>query len=260
MRHVRLFEAGWRFAACEIRRFDGRPRRWTLREGGAVVLRSGTSDIDIFVEVFGRGIYDPPPPVREALMRAPVRLVADVGAHVGLFALRALAAYPASRVVSLEPDPWNASVLLACRAASADAHRWSVRPAAAGTDKGRMPFLAVAGALSRQPVTAEATREPARRVDGVVAIDVETEDALPLICEADLVKIDIEGGEWPLLGDPRLARSRARAIALEYHPEHCPSADPSAKARELLEFAGYTVMAAGTNGSDVGQLWAWRSG
>ena len=46
-------------------------------------------------------------------------------------------------------------------------------------------------------------------------------DVLGQIAEADLVKMDIEGGEWGILADPRIARQRA--LVLEYHPRGLPA-------------------------------------
>ena len=48
------------------------------------------------------------------------------------------------------------------------------------------------------------------------------------MAEADLVKIDIEGGEWPILTDPRFAQLPTPALVIEYHPAGCPGPDPQA--------------------------------
>jgi FkbM family methyltransferase len=240
----------WRFIAREALEPDGRPRPWQLRRGGTVVLRSGTSDIDIFDEIYRRRIYEPPAPARTVLERRRVELVADVGANVGIFAVQALHAFPRANVISLEPDPRNCSVLAMCRARSGAAGRWSVQPVAAAAAAGTIPLVAVGGALSHCLAPNATPRAP--------VIDVEAVDALPLLCEADFVKIDIEGSEWPLLSDARLARSAARVIVVEYHSEHCPAANAGAEARRLLELAGYHVEPHGAEQADVGQLWAWR--
>ena len=59
-------------------------------------------------------------------------------------------------------------------------------------------------------------------------------DVFPYLEGADLVKIDIEGGEWPILSDPRFAELEARALVLEYHPHLCPGPDPRECADGLL--------------------------
>ena len=40
--------------------------------------------------------------------------------------------------------------------------------------------------------------------------------------------MDIEGGEWEILGDPRFEELGLTALALEYHPDQAPGADPRA--------------------------------
>ena len=68
----------------------------------------------------------------------------------------------------------------------------------------------------------------------------EARDVLPLMDEADLVKMDIEGGEWPILTDPRLATVSTRALVLEYHPRRLPGPRPArASRRTALHAAGF---------------------
>src|SRR3954471_16891465 len=99
-------ETRWTFCAREMLCPDGRARRWALRDGGFVVLRSGTDDIEIFEEIHALRFYEPPPPVLDILAAAPVREICDIGGHVGLFAEWALRRYGDATVVSFEPDPW----------------------------------------------------------------------------------------------------------------------------------------------------------
>ncbi len=61
-------------------------------------------------------------------------------------------------------------------------------------------------------------------------------DVLPKVAEADLVKLDIEGGEWVLLADERFVA--VRALELGYHRDGCPGADPAVAAHELLRGHG----------------------
>ena len=246
------FEQPLRFAASALLHFDEQPRTWTLLNGSNVVLRSGTSDIDIFEEIYVRCIYDPPPPVRAALCREPVRLIADLGANVGIFALRMLGAFQEARVVSFEPDPDNLAVLRACRSGACQTARWDVHGVAAGTAKGEMDFLTGRRATSRRPMDDELGDPALGRVPVV--------DCLSVLAAADFVKIDIEGGEWPILADPRFCDLRARAIVLEYHPEHKPGMrEAGDEARALLAGAGYRVADAGSESQGCGELWAWRA-
>ena len=82
-------------------------------------------------------------------------------------------------------------------------------------------------------------------------------DVMPLLADADLVKIDIEGGEWPLLEHPGFAA--VSAAVLEYHPQSCPGDDPRTTAHALLEGHGFEIAELFYEpGSRVGMLWATR--
>ena len=58
----------------------------------------------------------------------------------------------------------------------------------------------------------------------------------------DLLKIDIEGGEWRILSDSRLAALKARVIVMEWHERGSPSPNPHDSAVSLLEGGGYTIV------------------
>jgi hypothetical protein len=89
--------------------------------------------------------------------------------------------------------------------------------------------------------------------------EVEVMDVLPLLADADLVKMDIEGAEWPILQDPRFASLGISALVLEYHPQGAPQPDTFAALTAVLGDAGFTVEAPVEQyGSSVGVAWAWR--
>jgi hypothetical protein len=66
-------------------------------------------------------------------------------------------------------------------------------------------------------------------------------DIFPYTTDVDLIKIDIEGGEWSILSDSRFKKMRARAVMLEYHPWLAPNGDPGEQATRCLTQAGYTI-------------------
>jgi hypothetical protein len=75
----------------------------------------------------------------------------------------------------------------------------------------------------------------------------------------DLMKIDIEGGEWAILADPRMAALDVTAIRLEWHRRHCPEDDARLAAERLLRDAGFTgILHAPTEHDRNGVIWAWR--
>ena len=224
---------------------------YVLREAPdvRVVLRHRTPDIETFDEVFVQRIYAAPDAVTSALgaLGRPPR-IADLGANVGLFAAWAMTRWPGAAITCFEPDPDNLDVLR--RANAVNGARWDVIAACAAPRDGEVAFAGGQFALSRIVEDEDATMRVAAR------------DAFPSLTDADLVKIDIEGGEWPILGDGRFAQLGARAVALEYHPEGCPEPDAGAAARALLQGAGFDrierVATAAPPG--YGSLWAWKSG
>jgi FkbM family methyltransferase len=218
-----------------------------LRESNVVVtVRHGTGDILILDEIFFQHEYELPAEVERALRVVDRPKVIDVGANTGLFGAWLLTEFPLAEIVSVEPSPENLDILeqtVEHNRANAD---WRVVRAAVGTARGTATF-SLAGT---------ATSHLAR--EGETGSSVDVVDFFELARSADLVKLDIEGGEWPILADPRLA-SLAAALVLEFHADGCPDRDPKQAAMRALERAGFTVRAnAERPRLGTGVLWAWR--
>ncbi len=241
----RLVRETPRFVTNELRGVAG-ARAYTLRDGGETVLiRHGRVDTWTFDELFRMRLYAPPAPIAAALSAASEPVVIDIGANVGMFGLDALRRYPRALITGYEPDPESAALhrrLIECNAAG---NRWRLVEACAGPRAGTVTFL------SGQETGSRVVDER-----GTGTISVPMEDVLPSFAGADLVKIDIEGGEWPLLADHRFAA--ARVVVLEYHTPGCPEPDPPAAARRLLAGHGYTVMPVFDHPDGYGMLWAFR--
>ncbi len=155
-----------------------------------------------------------------------------------------------AQVVAYEPDPDNLEVLRANVAGGGGGARWRIVPACAAAAAGEVAFMGGRFAESRVP-------EPG--AEGPTRI-VAVHDVFPDLADADLVKIDIEGGEWEILGDPRFADLPARAVVLEYHTWRCPQPEPRAAALAALRRAGYTPGEPEEDAPGFGVLWAWREG
>jgi FkbM family methyltransferase len=218
--------------------------------GRTVVVRHGTPDVYMLWEVLGRRVYEIPAPARAALQAAgrPVHLV-DLGANIGLFEAFLDGRLPVGEVVAYEPDPANLAMLRRNAEADRTGAAWRVVPAAALDRDGELPFATGRFAESRVP---EAGGPPP-------STTVPARDVFADLDDADLLKVDIEGGEWPILADPRLAGTPVRALALEYHRWGCPGADPGQLATSLLERAGFVVGPAEEDAPGFGVLWAWRA-
>jgi FkbM family methyltransferase len=226
--------------------------RYALRgtPGTTVHLRHGSRDVEIFNEIFtaGRACYAPPPAVAAALAALGPLSVADLGGNIGLFGLYALGRWRVRTLRSYEPDPANAALLRATVAAN-DATRWEPVQAAVSNRDTTATFEV--GLLSESRLAA-GERSAAKTID-VPVLDLFAQPTV------DLLKIDIEGAEWPILADPRLAAHAASVIVLEWHRRMCPAPDPRAHARELLRGAGYgAIFEAGEQSSTNGVMWGLR--
>lgn len=235
-----------RFAVADLLGLDG-VRRYHLRRGGRpVLLRHGTVDVWTFAEIFLLRLYEPPPAVAARLAAADSPLVLDIGANIGMFGLDVLVRHPSARIVGYEPDAENAAIHRRLIEVNHAREAWSLVEACAGPADATVTFL-------------PGLETGSRMVDEAVAgtVEVPMVDVMPLLGEADLVKLDIEGGEWAMLQDPRFAA--ARAVVLEYHPHGCPGEDTEATVLELLRGHGFDVVPLFHEPrTRVGMLWAIR--
>jgi len=205
---------------------------YTIAGNGLTVhLRHASRDVEIFNEIFGRrrAAYEPPAEVAARLDAVGSLRIGDLGGNIGLFGVYALERWPAAIVRSYEPDPANAALLRATIAANHACERWELAQVAVSNADTTATFET--GLLSESRLAAAGRRE-------AETIEVAVTDlfAQPPV---DLLKIDIEGAEWAILGDPRLAFYPAQAIVLEWHSRMCPAPKARHAARGLLESAGY---------------------
>jgi FkbM family methyltransferase len=251
-REARSVREPLRFTAAKVG--SDRTVRYRLRESGlAICLRHGTRDLDILREIYGGGAgghcYAPPEPIAAELDRRGEPAILDLGGHIGLFGAYVLGRWQNAQVTSYEPDPDNARLLARTIRLNGLEDRWRLVRAAVATRAGRAGFASARSADSHLAGPGEA------------AIDVATADLFELDHHVELLKMDIEGGEWPILLEPRLNELGARAVLLEWHGRQSPEPDAHAAVLRLLRNAGYDrIQDAGRDReADVGVLWAWRT-
>jgi FkbM family methyltransferase len=234
-----LVQERTRFVRNELRRTPTTATYRLSESGVAVAIRHHTGDVLVLDEIFSQREYQPPPGVALPNIGSAV----DLGANIGLFGAWLLGRFPDARIVGFEPDPGNAAVHRLAIEANGLNERWRLVEAFAGTKAGTTSFAAGLHAVSHEGE----------------GIEVRVEDVLPALADADLVKIDIEGAEWPILADPRFRKLRARVVVLEYHQDGCPAADPAAAAERALVQAHYEVFRAGRKPAfGAGILWGLR--
>ena len=245
--HAQLVEESFRFAAREL--LDG-PQPATYFPRGrslSATIRHRTGDLYVLNEIVRHRAYDFP---AEALRRLralgrPPRVV-DAGANIGLFGIEVFDRFPNATVTAFEPDPANAAVHEHTIHINARGGRWKLIRSCAGTADGTVTFAAEGGVGSH--------------IDSAPgAISVPAVDLFPYLHEADLVKMDIEGAEWPILADERLQEVGDLVLVFEFHDEGCPFPDPRDAALRLLAASGFTAheVKASCQPSGTGLVWAW---
>ena len=239
------------YSWCELKGGSG-TRTWLLNDTRrSITVRCGTRDRDILREIFVDREYAPPPEVDRLLDLPRAPSVVDLGANIGLYGLWVLSRWPEARMHSFEPDPDNLAILDRNVADAGVGSRWTVTRACAAPAAGTVRFLGGQQADSRTA----GDGDPMSGLSEVDAVDV-----FPYLHDVDLLKIDIEGGEWPLLTDARFRDLSVPAIVLEYHAHNAPEpTDSGETARRLLESCGYRVVETDRVGPGLGTLWAWRS-
>jgi len=214
-----------------------------------ICVRHSTPDLYTLDQVFVQRLFEIPEPAACVLEPYSEDLRAvDLGANIGLFGADLLSRFPRADIVAFEPDPSNAKVLACCIAANGRSGSWRLVEACAATSDGLVSFVPGEYGISHIAAPGEAG-----------AIDVEALDVFPHLSEAQLIKIDIEGAEWALLGDPRFGELPAAAIHLEYHARQCPGPDSRSYATEALERAGFSWCPVLHSSEGNGIVWAWRT-
>lgn len=225
-----------RFLAAELARRE-RFAEYTV-QGRWLGFRHHSHDTWVFHEVFVQRVYDLPPSHPR-----PAR-IADLGGNVGMFALHCAIRWPGAQLVAFEPDPANAERYRSIM------HRNRIGgelvQACAAARPGTVRF-----ALGEESL--------AHITDDGSGSEIPAVDVFPYLESADVIKMDIEGGEWELLLDPRFPALPASTVLMEYHPHLCPSGDARATAVRALEGAGYAVAPIFDEpGTGVGMLRAVR--
>lgn len=235
------------------------------RSGQTLFLRHPASDAWVVYEVVRRGVYLPPPEVDQVIRaRTQTPRIVDLGAHVGSASLLLLERFPRAHVVAVEPNPDSAALLRQTIERNGLGDQCEIRQVAAGTEPGTATIegFSILSHFVREGAVEAVDHQPYLRRFQKDAPAVPTEvavvDVFDLLEHADLVKMDIEGAEWPILQDPRFADLPISALVLEYHPQGSPEQDTTALVSRLLQQAGFRLGQFFDEHDGVGLVWAWR--
>lgn len=230
----------------------GTTRSYMLRGTGLPIALQHGRDMEALFEVFVRGEYEPPIELRGRL--ADPSTVLDIGANIGAFSAWARGRWPEAEIVAVEPVPENARVYRDWAAAAQNSPH--LVEAAAGTAPGQTVFVRGMGGGDRRATPDDMQDD--QQVVGTGFVTVPVIDILPAMADADFIKMDIEGGEWPILADPRLADLRSVTLVMEYHRHGAPFLPAVDAARQLLTRAGFRTGFTRPNHWGHGILSAWK--
>ena len=161
------------------------------------------ADLRTFWSVFFAGTY---------AVQPEDTLIVDAGANIGTFTLFSLLKAPHSRVIAIEPAGDCCDRLREMVAEHGFAGRCEIYQAALGQSFGSSTIDLRCGSQFRQV-------GKGRTIIPVIPLDHAVGN-LPI----DLLKMDIEGGEYPVLESSPDCLKRVDRIALEYHPDKAPKA------------------------------------
>jgi len=156
------------------------------------------TDYGVAYDIFLRDCYKAPEPLGE------IRNIVDLGANVGYSCLFWCHDHPKAHVTAFEPHPAHVYAINKHLSANNFSDRVEVVKAAVGVSEGEA-YLVDAGSSS--VLTSSPTGY------AVPIVDIFNTVKSPI----DLIKIDIEGGEYGLLGDDRFNSLGARNVVVEWH-------------------------------------------
>ena len=148
-----------------------------------LTLRVGTSDVDVFEEIFVNLEYG-------WVFNSPPRVILDVGGYTGLSAAFFAQSYPEAKIIVIEPDAQNFEMLLHNTAqfpnvSAVRAAVWNESGTISLTDPGL-------GAWSLQVCDTDSTLPATDLIRAVTLDEIRQEFSLDRI---DLLKVDVEGSE-----------------------------------------------------------------
>lgn len=198
-------------------RLDGRDRDWWVADAG---------ELSALWEVFIAEHYGDHLP-------AQASLILDVGANTGVAAIWLRGRYPQARIIAVEPNPATAARL---RRNLRDEPGIEIVEAAVSDVDGSVS-LTTSGSTSLSQMTTE-DRGDAVTVTSLT-LDSLLDRQVPGGEDVDLLKLDTEGGEWPILRGPL---GRFAAVVVEIHEPTADRRSPEAVLAEVGEREGLRVV------------------
>lgn len=168
--------------------------------GGVVYLRPGTTDQNVYDEIFVAREYD-------IDLGAPLFIV-DAGAHIGLSSVFFASKYPKATVIAIEPEPSNFAVLLR------NVKDYSnIKPIQAGLWS-RKTHLSIQDSNVATWSFRVSEDSSGSGIPAVGIQDLITDFNMDRI---DVLKIDIEGSEIEVLNNSKAWIDAVKTLIIELH-------------------------------------------
>ncbi len=170
-----------------------------------VILRAGTTDIEVFKKIFIDMEYALP------FDAAPSTFI-DLGANTGLASIFFLSRYPAAQIIAVEPDSENFAMLKRHLGGLSNV---TCVQAAVWTSDGQVNLIDPGiGSWGMQVTASTQSGRSERTVNAISMTSLLSQ--LPA-GRVDLLKIDIEGVERELFSDSGAWIQQVSAIVIELH-------------------------------------------
>lgn len=254
-RYRRVVKNPWQAATARSRGPQSECVPLQLRRGGQLWIRSHTSDIRVFSDVFVKDVYRLSSLEARCRSRGRLACVVDVGGHIGVFSAR-VAAF-AHRVIACEPMPPNAALFRRNMESLGCTNVHLVDRAVSSSVRDMTLFTSrnTAGHTAFRGMTDQVRSETVQTTTlGAILDEFDVE-------QCELLKLDCEGGEYDILfhADKEVL-GRVDRIAMEYH--NVGSEYPRHTGEELERHLGAHGFAvdrlASRRHSNYGLLFAWR--
>lgn len=255
-RYRRVVRNPWRAATARSSGQRGQRISLDLRRGGQLWIRSRTSDIRVFKDVFVKDVYRLSS--LEARCRSQGRFdcIVDVGGHIGVFSAR-VAGFT-HRVIACEPMSENAALFRRNMESLACTNVHLVDRAVASSERELTLFTSrnTAGHSAFHRLSDQEAHSQTVQTTTLAKVFDEFD-----VEHCNLLKIDCEGGEYDVLFHANEETlGRIDRIAMEYHD--VGSEYPRNTGEELeryLRANGFTVDRVGSSRHpNYGLLFAWR--
>ena len=154
-----------------------------------------------------------------AKLYKPDSYIFDVGANIGLISICLLDNCQSSKVVSFEPSPRTAGLLLRTAEQSRYANRWTVIPKAVGDRPGIAEFFTARSDLCAFDGFKDTGRAGTMERISVAVTSIDAEWKSLGNPRVSLIKIDVEGAELPVLaGATECIEHERPALFVEWNP------------------------------------------